>query len=72
MKKESGTLQTARSVSYTHLDVYKRQISTFTAGEMSVTKSAGADTAANGLRTQAELIMAPYTGDHFSFMGVKG
>ena len=47
-------------------------ISTFSAGEMSVSKSTGADTAANCLRTQAELIMAPYTGDHFSFMGVKG
>jgi hypothetical protein len=38
------------------------------AGDVSVTRSPTAD----ALRTQAELIMAPYIGDSFVFAGVRG
>lgn len=41
----------------------------FTAGDVTV-KRAGTNPAANCLRNQAELMIAPYLQDRFSFLGV--
>jgi len=41
-----------------------------TAGDLTLRKAAGSDTASNVLRNQAELMIAPYLKDRFSFRGV--
>ena len=41
----------------------------FQAGDMSIRRRGG-DAASNCLRNQAELMIAPYLKDRFSFMGV--
>ena len=42
----------------------------FTAGDLTIRKSASADPASNVLRNQAELMIAPYLKDRFCFRGV--
>ena len=42
----------------------------FSAGDLTVRPSGNADAASNCLRNQAELMIAPYLKDRFSFMGV--
>ena len=42
----------------------------FTAGDLTLRKTAGGDTASNVLRSQAELILLPYVRDSFAFLGV--
>ncbi len=42
----------------------------FSAGDITIRKSAGSDTASNVLRNQAELMIAPYLQDRFTFKGV--
>ncbi len=46
-----------------------QQAEQFTAGDITL-KRRGADAASNCLRNQAELMIAPYLKDRFSFMGV--
>ena len=41
----------------------------FQAGDMSIRRK-GSDAASNCLRNQAELMIAPYLKDHFTFLGV--
>ena len=41
-----------------------------TAGDLTLRKTAGADTASRVLRSQAELVIAPYLKDRFCFRGV--
>ena len=40
------------------------------AGDLTIKKGAASDAASNVLRNQAELMIAPYLKDSFSFMGV--
>ena len=40
------------------------------AGDLTIKKGNGADTASNVLRNQAELMIAPYLKDCFAFLGV--
>ena len=42
----------------------------FTAGDLTVRRASGSDAASNVLRNQAELMIAPYLQDRFSFRGV--
>lgn len=42
----------------------------FSAGDLTVKRGSAADTASNVLRNQAELMIAPYLKDNFSFVGV--
>lgn len=42
----------------------------FSAGDLTIKRGGAADTASNVLRNQAELMIAPYLKDNFSFMGV--
>ena len=44
-------------------------IEMFQAGDLSI-RHRGGDAASNCLRNQAELMIAPYLKDHFTFMGV--
>ena len=46
------------------------QLEQFTAGDLTVRRSIGTDVASNCLRNQAELMIAPYLKDRFSFRGV--
>ena len=46
-----------------------RQVEQITAGDLTIRKT-GRAAAVNCLRTQAELMMAPYLKDRFSFRGV--
>ena len=41
-----------------------------TAGDLTLRKTTGADTASRVLRSQAELVIAPYLKDRFCFRGV--
>ena len=41
-----------------------------TAGDLTIRKSSSADPASNVLRNQAQLMIAPYLKDRFSFRGV--
>lgn len=47
----------------------EEQVEQITAGDFSIRKKSG-DAAANCLRSQAELIIAPYLKDRFCFQGV--
>ena len=47
----------------------EEQMEQITAGDFTIRKKSG-DAASNCLRTQAELMMAPYLKDSFSFAGV--
>lgn len=40
------------------------------AGDLTIRKGSGGDAASNCLRNQAELMIAPYLKDRFSFLGV--
>lgn len=40
------------------------------AGDLTIRRSGNADTASNVLRNQAELMIAPYLKDRFTFVGV--
>lgn len=42
----------------------------FSAGDLTVRRSGGSDAASRCLHNQAELMIAPYLKDRFSFMGV--